>query len=395
MTRNYSKAVGIIWLCLFLSSNLFAQSLNGTYTIGLDDSDFPTIQSAVDELNTEGISGAVIFNIEPGEYTGSYTIQAFPGNDCNTPVIFQKNPSADDPINFNGAATGVDDNFAFQLSDVNGVTIKGLNFYPGNFYGASFILLSGNASCNEIIDNQFYGSVEAGSSAIYTKGMVPGQSITETKIIGNGLHGFDLPIYFDMPSSGTLIEGNTITTDYIGLAGYEINFEEVNNIIIRANNLQARIRLNGGEMNEIDISGNIFHQGSVDILNAVGSGNSRRIYNNFFTVASPGVDWISTIYWDRIYLEGTNNVGIYFNSLTHNRIEASATISLKDCNSIDLKNNIYFRMEEGPFIITENTTNLSSDYNSYHHLETGSSPFLKSVAFNIFPMRIGKTKGLI
>lgn len=67
--KSNSIITFILIVCIY--SQLFAQ-LNGTYTIGGINPDYPTIDSAVTDLKLQGNSGDVVFNIRPGDYSAEF-----------------------------------------------------------------------------------------------------------------------------------------------------------------------------------------------------------------------------------------------------------------------------------------------------------------------------------
>ncbi|HJY62859.1 MAG TPA: hypothetical protein VJ455_01780, partial [Ignavibacteria bacterium] len=78
-----------------MSLNLYSQ-LNGTYSI---PGDYPTINSAVTDLNSSGVSGPVIFNVAAGhnEISGNTTITTNTASSVNT-VTFQKSGIGNNPL---------------------------------------------------------------------------------------------------------------------------------------------------------------------------------------------------------------------------------------------------------------------------------------------------------
>src|SRR5690606_32973678 len=58
----------IIFSIVGITSGIFSQPLNGSYTVGGQSPDFETLQEAADALNANGVSAPVSFNIRPGVY---------------------------------------------------------------------------------------------------------------------------------------------------------------------------------------------------------------------------------------------------------------------------------------------------------------------------------------
>ena len=71
---------------LFL--NAFAQ-LSGTYTIGGALPDYNTFNEAVSDLELNGVSGAVIFNVDTGTYNEQLIIPAISGVSSSNTITFQ------------------------------------------------------------------------------------------------------------------------------------------------------------------------------------------------------------------------------------------------------------------------------------------------------------------
>ena len=62
------KTIFALALLAVLSTGIFSQPLNGSYTIGGTSPDFTTLQDAANALKVNGVSGPVFFNIRPGTY---------------------------------------------------------------------------------------------------------------------------------------------------------------------------------------------------------------------------------------------------------------------------------------------------------------------------------------
>ena len=62
------KTIFALVLIFLLSTGIFSQPLNGSYTIGGNSPDFATLQDAANALNANGISSPIFFNIRPGIY---------------------------------------------------------------------------------------------------------------------------------------------------------------------------------------------------------------------------------------------------------------------------------------------------------------------------------------
>ncbi|MFN0014633.1 MAG: right-handed parallel beta-helix repeat-containing protein [Saprospiraceae bacterium] len=92
----FLKALTTVLLLFFAAqSSFFAQCMQGHYTVGHSGADFPTIQSAIAEVEAKSWSDTVFFDIEPGVYVEQLLSKIWPNGPCfsTAPVIFRKNPA--------------------------------------------------------------------------------------------------------------------------------------------------------------------------------------------------------------------------------------------------------------------------------------------------------------
>lgn len=91
----FLKSLTTVLLLFFTAqSSFFAQCMQGHYTVGNSGADFPTIQSAIAEVEAKSWSDTVFFDIEPGVYEEQLLSKIWPNGPCfsTSPVIFRKNP---------------------------------------------------------------------------------------------------------------------------------------------------------------------------------------------------------------------------------------------------------------------------------------------------------------
>ena len=72
---------------LFSSKDSLAQ-LSGSYTIGSGGT-YSTFAAAAADLNSQGVSGAVTFNVISGTYTEQFAIGNISGSSINNTITFQ------------------------------------------------------------------------------------------------------------------------------------------------------------------------------------------------------------------------------------------------------------------------------------------------------------------
>jgi len=97
-----------------------------TYTVGTANSDFPTIQAAIDRLNCSGVSANVTFSIAPGSYYGNYTLNNLPGSGFN--ITFQSAGLAADVKLYPGTTATALNQPVFTVANESGVIFQQLSF---------------------------------------------------------------------------------------------------------------------------------------------------------------------------------------------------------------------------------------------------------------------------
>lgn len=132
----------IILIMFYLIPKTYSQLL-GNYTVGGNNADFQTIQIAVDSVCSQGISGHVTLNINPGIYPG-FTINNIPGATDTSKVTFQ-------PSNLDSSSVVIQGKIILNHS--NDVTINKLTISTGNLQ--SFYIDKSN---NVLINSCFISS---------------------------------------------------------------------------------------------------------------------------------------------------------------------------------------------------------------------------------------------
>jgi|GEM_PF-5728669 len=83
------KLLLIFFLIIAVDQSIVAQPLSGSYTIGGSSADFNSISQAISSLTTNGVSGAVVFNIRPGTYEEQVIIPEITGASSSNTITFQ------------------------------------------------------------------------------------------------------------------------------------------------------------------------------------------------------------------------------------------------------------------------------------------------------------------
>lgn len=180
---------------LFFVSTIcsFAQPLSGTYTVGGETPDFPSVANAVNQLNSLGVgSGGAEFIIRSGEYLVAFELNAI--GSAEGPVVFRSETgnAADvalgsaisaDVATINGAAY-------INISDIT-IRVTGNNAYSAIQIGEA----SHHIFINDCILEGTTGSLTSYSaSVIYANSTSANQNCTdihiENTVFRNGSYGF-------------------------------------------------------------------------------------------------------------------------------------------------------------------------------------------------------------
>ncbi|MFW6226579.1 MAG: GEVED domain-containing protein, partial [Bacteroidota bacterium] len=144
-------------------------SLNGTYTVGGSTANFPDVSAAAFALNQCGISGPVIFDINPGTYTGNFEILPVPGASATNTISFQSatGDSTDVVLQTDNSSPN---NWIAHLNGADYITFKQLTFDASTATAnGRMIYFSNNANHNTVANCILSGSYQSGTNyaAIY------------------------------------------------------------------------------------------------------------------------------------------------------------------------------------------------------------------------------------
>jgi hypothetical protein len=281
-------------------SSALAQPLNGTYTIGGTTPNYPDMAAAVAALNTNGISGDVIFNIRLGTYTtnNQVTINNFTNAGGNR-VTFQSETGskADVSLSANGTSTN---NFVIRLNGASNVTFRNLTIINPNTSFGRVIEFVGAASRDSIYNCDLSGGVTTTSSenlaVIFANALTGTNNVIHNNVIWNGSYG----ISFKGTSATTTTSGHVISNNQIGTSyNFGINIAFATNTSVRNNTinktgagifvgLRSESCGTGFEFLENIITGATWSTASSTGIQVV-TGNGMTVNRNTINVASSSV----------------------------------------------------------------------------------------------------------
>lgn len=331
--------------------NTVPSPLNGTYKIGSTaNADFPTITSAVNALNSVGVSGAVNFLLDNTAYNPS-TNEVFPikiipytGNETYK-VTFKPNTGRTVSIEASvvnyvhpQAVFKLDgvDNVIFDGSN-NGTTSNNLTIYNNNISNNNRCVIwiasqnaTNGANKNEIRNltlqqyfkgnNDYSVGIFAGNTDDVSSTAVAansgnivnnvtfnkvGQAINVNGNSNSSLLSLDWKIQNNTIGSATNGEKPYIGINLLNLKDYEVSGNKIDGVYRNTNQTQ-----HAGIYSEGSVNGNIFNNSISNVANTLGDGNpqSRGIY-----LSGTGTNIYNNTVTNVSASAGTNSSGFYIN----------------------------------------------------------------------------------
>ncbi len=292
--------------------------LSGTYTIdpnGSGPTNFTTWNAAVTALETNGVSGAVTFNVSDDTFNESVQLDAIPGSSTTNTVTFQADPSN------TGEAVLANNSFYGHVLRIDGttnVTFSGLTIEATNYYCRPVYLASTNTNIlfeNNNIHAYAYSTTSNYNASIY------GSFTTSNNVVfdGNDIANGQIYLYY---SDDVVFTGNNIhDTYYYGAYLYncddtywEDNFISAGDGSTSYYGYCMYIYYGSGHTilsNEIAGNGYGYNYGIRLYYHYGTSGNPTRIENNFIYNLSN-----NSYYSYGIYTYYTGNIDVKHNTIS-------------------------------------------------------------------------------
>ncbi len=310
--------------------------LNGTYAVGATGI-YPTVTAAVADLNTFGVCGPVVFELEDGTYNEQITLTEAIGMSATNTVTFQSQNADPALVNLTYAGTTTGDNWTVYMDGGDYYTFNNLTMSNTGLTYGTVIRMENGATSNHWTNNIITGDANVSSTStnmalVYSPS---GSSIDSMNVFDNNdfMYGSYAMYYYGNGTtdleSGTVVTNNTMTDFYYrGMhMYYQNNMEIGGNTITPGPNYTGsiyRIYMVYGDgalrVHNNRIETNKYGYG-IYMSNCDASVLDRGyIYNNFVHVG----DSLSTSTSYGIYMTSCNNQVITFNSVN---MESNGTTS--------------------------------------------------------------------
>ncbi|MBT6838082.1 MAG: hypothetical protein HOA61_18775, partial [Bacteroidetes bacterium] len=150
------KQLTLSILCFFSFTYIaLSQSLSGSYEIGITNADYTTITNAAAALDTHGISGPVVFNIQDGSYNEQLTINKIVGSSPTNTITFQSKSGDSSKVTIHH--NGTYDNYIFHLNGAKNIILRNLTLKADHPDYSQLILLDGKIDSFVIENNMLLG----------------------------------------------------------------------------------------------------------------------------------------------------------------------------------------------------------------------------------------------
>lgn len=230
---------------------LICPGLAGTYTVGTPTSDFPTLEDAAFALTSCGVSGAVVFELQPGTYNGPLTLPAVTGMSATNTVAFDGLAPADVTLTHDGSG-GFGQNVTIAIDGGDHYIIRNMTIEMTSTANAWAVFLTNGANENRIENNIINLPVSGGTTSQgivasddYNNDFGEGNNANGNVILNNTITGGEMGIHlegsFAQKNGRNFILNNTIQdVDDYGIYVDEQDTLRINgNSVTRVNNTFA------------------------------------------------------------------------------------------------------------------------------------------------------------
>ncbi len=384
LTQLFS--IALITMLSALSVKAFGQSpLSGTYTVGSDLSDnFSTITDAVDSLESDGVNGAVVIQIDSGLFVEQIEIGAIPGASSSNTITFKGAGVTKTTVRYSPTTSN---RTIFSLSNASHLIFDSLKVQAVGTYGICFNLRNNTdtitiKNCLMVLSNS--GSTAKGHGvANYAANDGTGSSTVDNITIQDNeiIRGYEsVRIIGNSSASNTLLITRNRFTSF-GYAG--VNASGTVDAEISYNYAQtavssARFAINmwptGHSIsiigNNVHVSSNVNHTRVIQVASAPGAGGSS--WSQEILVANNMViyDGSYANNMTGIYTKHVNYIKFYNNTVHMEKGSGAKCLwldALSNTGAIDVKNNNLSSVTNGQVFRVHNLVSTTTNYNNFYN----------------------------
>ena len=320
-------------------------ALSGNYTIGAAG-DYATLTDAVNVLQTEGITGPVVFDILSGTYSEQITLGAVSGASETNTITFQSQSgnSADVELRFNSLSSAT--NFTVHLAGASHLRLKNIRLTALNATNSR--ILTGTGTVNDLIVENVVFNALINTNTTNTRALVYMDLASSSNLqflrnsFTGGSSGFILIGSNDTnnPAEGIVISENTFRSNQFGamdlsrLAAPRI---EENDVLINSTATNSTSLILANSRDAVQIINNKFIGSTLrgilmdDVVNT--SGTKSLVANNMIAGSTTGNNHI-------VRMSLVSNLNFYNNSLHNSGSGPGLYFSALDQSGVNIVNNL-------------------------------------------------------
>ena len=351
-------------------------AIAGTFQIGGPGADYASFADAVNDLNSFGVCGPVVFNVYDSTYTEQISIGDIAGASSTNTITFQPLSGTPEVI---WVAFLSNDNYTLKIGGGDWITIRGLYFRnDGTTYGR-VMDIGGESHNNTFEDCWFVGDTTPTTTStfhalVYSSGDVDTNNVFRNNTLRGGSYA---SWYYGSGTTsletGTVFEGNTMIDNYY--MGLRFQYQDA--CIVTDNHFVGNTNYTGSVYryyffncdNDILIANNTatgdYYGYGIYMSSCDGNANARgQIYNNMLRIGNSVTT--STSYG--IYLTNCGFQDVYHNSVnvtSNSNFSRACYVTSGGGNT--LTNNIFVNQGPGYALYVQSNYSLSnSDYNDLY-----------------------------
>lgn len=337
----------------------------GTYTIGsAPTDDFASFDSVATLINGCGISGPVIFNVQPGTYVDKLHLQFVPGVSSTNTITFNGTGGQDSLI-YNGQSYQT----TVLIEGTKYVTLNNMTIVNNNTSEAFGILLKDNSDSVTISNSTILMDTTGSgtdvtailTASVYDNDLSEGSEVDYLTLSGNTIIGAVYGINLEGDATGDFSLGHRILNNHLsGQYTYGMYLDELQDIQIMGNTIDNVRGTTDGiyafDLNDFHVEGNAIYVTDYGLY--ISDGNDGYTPPSHSTLIN---NMVSSTTDYGIYLNDFEVVEVY-----HNTAYGAPAMAINDQDSVWVVNNVFVSDNDFAFESFDNFNGSEMiDYNLY------------------------------
>lgn len=381
------KLLLLLIFSIFLLNNGYSQCLNGMYIIGSDPGDdYPTLDSAVNHLVTQGMCSTVDLKIRSGVYNNTRVVipEIIGNNSANQLVIESLSGNTSSTILSRGTSYAASDNYTISIEGVNYLTLKNLTIQRASLNNNYATTISISDTLNFLVFENLVISTPYYAYSNYDRHLVKsGASIDTFQIDGSSFIGGQTGIV-SWPGNFA----NFIVNDCSFSYQYNYSISAGNTSYVNISRSDFNLQSNASSSNILSLNGESIHiskntflhkdtGGSLAIIanGQTGVQSSLEFSNNFIRGNSG-----SPYQMKGAKFQNFDEARCYFNTIK----TRGDNLVLTSNTSVDIQNNILDNQSNYKSLILQSNTSVISDYNCFNNGQQTPKIEVNGVLFTNF-----------